>query len=54
MMTRSVEYAYGPAGGLPDTKVGSFSEELLAEARNKGWVVISMKKDWKVVFPFER
>jgi phosphoglycolate phosphatase-like HAD superfamily hydrolase len=48
------EYAYGPAGGQPDTKVGRFSEELEAEAQNKGWTVISMKKDWKVVFPFER
>jgi len=48
------EYAYGPAGGQPDTTVGRFSEELFAEAKNKGWVVISMKKDWKVVFPFER
>jgi hypothetical protein len=48
------EYAYGPAGGLPETKVGRFSEALFAEAQNKGWVVISMKKDWKVVFPFER
>jgi phosphoglycolate phosphatase-like HAD superfamily hydrolase len=48
------EYAYGPAGGLPETKVGRFSEELMAEAQNKGWVVISMKKDWKVVFRFER
>jgi len=47
------EYAYGPAGGLPESKVGRFSEELMAEAQNKGWVVISMKKDWKVVFPFE-
>ena len=48
------EYAYGPAGGQPDTKVGRFSEELMAEAQSKGWVVISMKNDWKVVFPFER
>jgi hypothetical protein len=48
------EYAYGPAGGQPDTKVGRFSEELETEARDKGWIVISMKKDWKVVFPFER
>ena len=48
------EYAYGPAGGQPDTKVGRFSEELMAEAQNKGWIVISMKNDWKVVFPFER
>lgn len=45
------EYAYGPAGGLPDTKVGTFSESLMAEAKEKGWVVISMKKDWKNIFP---
>ncbi len=48
------EYGYGPAGGLPDTKVGTFSEALLAEAKDKGWNIISMKKDWKVVFPFEK
>jgi phosphoserine phosphatase len=47
------EYAYGPALGLPDTKVGSFPEALYDEARSKGWFVISMKKDWKVIFPFE-
>lgn len=47
------EYAYGPAGGLPDSKVGTFSEALMTEAKDKGWIVISMKKDWKVVFPFE-
>lgn len=48
------EYAYGPAQGLPDTKVGRFSEALMAEANERGWVVISMKKDWKVIFPFEK
>jgi len=48
------EYAYGPAGGLPDSKVGTFSEALLTEAQNKGWIVISMKKDWKIIFPFEK
>jgi hypothetical protein len=48
------EYAYGPAGGQPDTKVGRFSEELMAEAQNKGWVVISMKNDWKRIFAFEQ
>jgi hypothetical protein len=37
----------------PATKLG-FSEALTAEAQNKGWIVISMKKDWKVAFPFER
>jgi phosphoglycolate phosphatase-like HAD superfamily hydrolase len=48
------EYAYGPAGGQPDTKVGRFSEELMAEAQTKGWVVISMKNDWKRIFAFEQ
>ncbi len=48
------EYAYGPAGGQPDTKVGRFSEELMAEAQNKGWIVISMKNDWKRIFAFEQ
>ena len=47
------EYAYGPAQGLPDTKVGTFSQELYDEAKAKGWTVISMKKDWKRVFPDE-
>ncbi|MGH6921622.1 MAG: HAD family hydrolase [Geminicoccaceae bacterium] len=45
------EYAYGPANGLPDTKVGTFSQELLDEAKQRGWIVISMKNDWKTVFP---
>jgi phosphoserine phosphatase len=46
------EYAYGPAGGLPDTRVETFSDSLMAEAKKKGWTVISMKKDWRVIFPF--
>ena len=44
------EYAYGPANGLPDTKVGTFTQALYAEAQQKGWVVISMKRDWNRVF----
>jgi phosphoserine phosphatase len=48
------EYAYGPAQGLPDTKVGTFTQALYDEARSKGWSVISMKNDWKRVFPFEK
>jgi phosphoglycolate phosphatase-like HAD superfamily hydrolase len=44
------EYAYGPANGLPDTKVGTFSQALADEAKQKGWVVISMKNDWKTIF----
>jgi phosphoglycolate phosphatase-like HAD superfamily hydrolase len=48
------EYAYGPAEGLPDTKVGIFDNALLDEAKKKGWIVISMKNDWNKVFAFER
>ncbi len=48
------EYAYGPAQGLPDTKVGTFTQALYDEATKSGWVVISMKQDWKRIFAFER
>jgi phosphoglycolate phosphatase-like HAD superfamily hydrolase len=45
------EYAYGPANGLPDSKVGTFPQALADEAKAKGWIVISMKNDWKTIFP---
>jgi phosphoserine phosphatase len=47
------EYAYGPAQGLPGTKVGTFTQALYDEATKNGWTVISIKRDWKVIFPFE-
>jgi phosphoglycolate phosphatase-like HAD superfamily hydrolase len=47
------EYAYGPARGLPDTKVGTFSQAMYDMAVKQGWIIISMKNDWKRVFPFE-
>jgi phosphoglycolate phosphatase-like HAD superfamily hydrolase len=47
------EYAYGPAAGLPDTKVGTFTQALYDEAQKQGWIVISMKNDWKRIFAFE-
>ncbi|WP_245318619.1 HAD family hydrolase [Bradyrhizobium sp. DOA1] len=47
------EYAYGPAQGLPDSKVGTFTSALYDEAKKSGWTVISMKNDWKRVFSFE-
>ena len=47
------EYAYGPAQGLPDTKVGTFTQALYDEAKKDGWIVISMKNDWKRIFAFE-
>ena len=42
------EYAYGP-----DSKVGTFSNSLMHEAKSKGWIVVSMKNDWKRIFAFE-
>jgi hypothetical protein len=47
------EYAYGPAEGLPSTKVGTFTQALYDEAKKDGWFVISMKNGWKKVFAFE-
>jgi hypothetical protein len=47
------EYAYGPADGLPDTKFGTFPQSLMDEAKEKGWVVISMKDDWGRIFSFD-
>jgi phosphoglycolate phosphatase-like HAD superfamily hydrolase len=48
------EYAYGPAQGLPETKVGTFTQELYDEAKKKNWTVISMKNDWKRIFAFDQ
>jgi len=42
------EYAYGPT-----SKVGTFPDALMAQAKKQGWVVISMKNDWKRIFAFE-
>ncbi len=47
------EYAYGPAQGLPDSKVGTFPQELYDQATKDGWIVVSMKNDWKRIFAFE-
>ncbi len=42
------EYAYGT-----DSKIGTFPASLMDKAKSKGWAVVSMKNDWKRVFPFE-
>ncbi len=47
------EYAYGPAQGLRDTKVGTFTQALYDEAKKQSWIVISMKDDWKRIFALE-
>jgi phosphoserine phosphatase len=45
------EFAYGPARGLPDVKLGAFPPALDEQAKSSGWTVVSMKNDWKTVFP---
>jgi len=42
------EFAYGA-----ESKIGTFSDALMAEAKKNGWTVISMKDDWKTIFAFE-
>jgi phosphoglycolate phosphatase-like HAD superfamily hydrolase len=42
------EWAYGPK-----SQIGTFSDSLMAEAKRQGWIVISMKHDWKKIFSFE-
>lgn len=42
------EYAYGAA-----SKIGTFPDALMAEAKKRGWIVISVKTDWKRIFAFE-
>lgn len=43
------EWAYGA-----ESKIGTFSDALAAEAKKDGWTVVSMKEDWKIVFAFEK
>jgi len=45
------EFAYGPAQGLPDVKLGAFKQDLYDQSKKAGWTVVSMKDDWKTVFP---
>ena len=45
------EYAYGPAGGLPDSKIGTFPQSLMDDATENGWIVIGMKENWNQIFP---
>ena len=43
------EYAYGS-----QSKIGTFTDELNSEADQNGWIVISMKDDWKTIFPVQK
>ncbi|TMP96575.1 MAG: haloacid dehalogenase-like hydrolase [Verrucomicrobia bacterium] len=42
------EFAYGA-----ESKIGTFSDALMTEAKKNDWTVISMKDDWKTIFAFE-
>jgi hypothetical protein len=37
----------------PKSKVGTFSDALMAESKKRVWVVISMRNDWKRIFALE-
>lgn len=43
------EYAYGK-----NSEVGTFSASLMEEAIHHGWLVVSMKNDWKIIFPWQK
>lgn len=42
------EYAYDH-----NSKIGPFSQSLMDEAKARNWAIVSMKNDWKVIFPWE-
>jgi len=42
------EFEYGAK-----SPIGTFSDELMAEATKQNWTVVSMKNDWKRIFAFE-
>jgi phosphoglycolate phosphatase-like HAD superfamily hydrolase len=42
------EFAYGA-----ESHIGTFPDTLMAEAKKRGWTVISMRNDWKRIFAFE-
>ncbi len=43
------EYAYGP-----HSPIGTFSNALMNEAQERDWIIVSMKKDWKIIFPWQK
>jgi hypothetical protein len=40
------EWAYGA-----ESKIGTFSDALMAEAKKNSWIVVNMKDDWNTIFP---
>jgi len=42
------------AQGLPESRVGTFTQQLYDEAKKDGWSVVSMKNDWNRIFAWDR
>jgi len=45
------DFAYGPARGLPSVPLVHFTPELDDYAKANGWTVVSVKDDWKQIYP---
>ena len=43
----------GPPRACPTPKSARFPQELYEKAKKDGWIVVSMKTDWKRIFAFE-
>jgi hypothetical protein len=52
-MTQSANTPTVPAQGLPDSKIGTFTQALYDEAKKDGCFAVSMKNDWNRIFAFE-
>jgi hypothetical protein len=37
----------------PHSHIGRL-DKALEEGTNKGWTIVDTKRDWKVIFPFEK
>jgi hypothetical protein len=37
-----------------ESHISAFTRALMAQAKKNGWVVISMKNDWKKIFAWEQ
>ena len=37
----------------PNSKIGTFPQEVYDQAIKDGWFVVSMKNDWKRIFAFD-
>ena len=49
----AVEKGALEAGARAKAEVGTFPQALADQAKRDGWIVISMKDDWRRIFAFE-